>query len=103
MAPFCHGNNPDHCCHLGEYGVCEYLEEYTVPGRRWACGLFRELGSWEAVYADARYRGSEAKRFMDRVFPGFGCGDWPQNIPGRLEEGGYGLCCWREVSDGNVG
>jgi hypothetical protein len=35
--------------------VCQFLEENTIPGRRWACGLLRELGSWEAVHADVRY------------------------------------------------
>jgi hypothetical protein len=44
----------DHCCWLrGE--PCRFLEEDTVPGRRWACGLLRELNSWGAVSADSRW------------------------------------------------
>jgi hypothetical protein len=51
----CHGNGDTHCCYVaGE--VCEFLEEATVPGRRWACGLRRELGDWQRVHADPRYQ-----------------------------------------------
>jgi hypothetical protein len=49
----CHGNQPDHCCYVdGER--CRYLVENT-NGRRWACGLFVALGSWDAVHADNGY------------------------------------------------
>lgn len=33
-----------------------FLGENVVPGRRWACTLFVELGSWDAVHADERYK-----------------------------------------------
>jgi hypothetical protein len=100
----CHGNGEDHCCYLGKYGVCQYVEENTVPGRRWTCGLYRELGSWEAVYADRRYQTSDAGRFMAERFPGYGCGDWPQNIPDVMQST-KGKCCYHEaeVTLGNVG
>jgi hypothetical protein len=73
MATICTGNGDEHCCWIN--GVCEFLEENTVPGRRWACGLRRELGSWQAVHADSRY--------LTNVHPVLArigdpdCGDWP--------------------------
>jgi hypothetical protein len=52
--PLCHGNTAEHCCSF--WGViCPYVEENTVPGRRWACGLLRELGTWAQVERDPRY------------------------------------------------
>ena len=53
-----------------------FLEENTVEGRRWACGLMRRYGSWEAVYASEEYQ-RHTKGFWDRFRPGSGCGDWP--------------------------
>lgn len=50
----CHGNGADHCCYWnGE--PCPYLEQDTIPGRRWVCGLMRELGDWDLVHEDPRY------------------------------------------------
>jgi hypothetical protein len=70
----CSGNSSDHCCYVS--GVaCRFLEENTVPGRRWACGLRRELGSWEAVHTDARYL-RHVQPMWDRL--GGSCGDWPR-------------------------
>jgi hypothetical protein len=55
VVPECHGNAEEHCCYVaGE--VCPYLEENTVSGRRWACGLLRRLGSWDAVNRSDEYR-----------------------------------------------
>ena len=47
-------NEGDHCCWI-EGVACPFLEEETVQGRHWACGLLRELGSWEKVHTDPRY------------------------------------------------
>lgn len=69
----CAGLSADHCCHIAGR-VCSFLEERTVPGRRWACGLRRELGSWENVHEDSRYVAA-VKPTMDRL--GVQCGDWP--------------------------
>ena len=52
----CHGNADEHCCFVGEHGLCDYLEENTVPGRRWACGLLRKYGTWDAVNHSPEYR-----------------------------------------------
>jgi len=88
----CHGNGNDHCCYLGSVGVCRYLEEGTVDGRRWACGLFRRAGSWDAVYESVAYR-DNVRPVLDRLrLPD--CGDWPQNDPATMEQG-IGLCCWQ--------
>jgi hypothetical protein len=84
VASPCHGN-AEHCCFVdGE--VCRYLEENTVPGRRWACGLLRRLGSWDAVHADAGYLAC-VQPVWDRV--GIeSCGAWGE---------GTGQCCYAAV------
>lgn len=85
MASACHGNGDDHCCYV-EGKVCPFLEENTVEGRRWVCGLLRELGSWEAVHADPRYK--PIQEVWDRV--GIeSCGAWG---PGTNQ------CCFAEGS-----
>lgn len=79
----CHGNQIDHCCYVaGER--CPHLVE-NVNGRRWACGLMVELGSWDLVHADPRYAPIQAE--WDKV--GIeSCGAWG---PGTNQ------CCYREV------
>lgn len=73
----CEGNGADHCCYLpGEEGPCAHLEENTVAGRRWACGLYRQLGSWELVHADPRY--AHVKVALNAYRPNLLCGDWPE-------------------------
>lgn len=55
--PFsCTGEGVDgtHCCFLAGTR-CEFLVEHQ-GGRRFACGLRLELGSWAAVNTDPRYR-----------------------------------------------
>lgn len=50
----CHGNASEHCCYQAGV-VCPYLEEGTVAGRRWVCGLLRRYGSWEAMNTSPEY------------------------------------------------
>lgn len=76
----CHGNADDHCCWL-QGAVCPHLEEHTVPGRRWACGLLRRLGDWESVIASDAYRQDVAPALEPL---GYTCRDWPQNYPGMV-------------------
>jgi len=45
----------DHCCYL-KGKVCDYLEIGTVPGRKFACGLLRENGTWEKMVLAPRYK-----------------------------------------------
>lgn len=99
----CHGNGEGHCCHLGAHGVCQYLEESTVSGRRWACGLFRELDSWPAVHSDERYL-SNIKPKLRAAGIREDCGNWPDDER-RATEPGKWLCCYgteQEVTVGNA-
>jgi hypothetical protein len=69
---------------LGD-GVCWFLELDTVPGRHWVCGLRRELGDWQAVYADPRYEPvAQVLTAAGSVF----CGEWA--VPGQ--------CCYADVT-----
>lgn len=54
MSKACHGNQEVPCCFVAG-ARCPFLEENTVPGRRWVCGLRRELGNWDKVHNDPRY------------------------------------------------
>lgn len=67
----CFGNGDDHCCYVAGK-ACPFLEENTVPGRRWACGLRRELGDWDLVISDVRYKLNVAPHFG-----AMNCRDWP--------------------------
>lgn len=78
--PLCTGNTTDHCCYLNGT-PCFYIEENTVEGRRWACGLFRELGNWDAVHADERYVTKIQPVWEITPLAGYKCGEWPN--PGR--------------------
>lgn len=83
----CHGNGADHCCYFrGE--VCPFLEENTVPGRRWSCGLFREFGDWGMVHEDPRYELEVQPLVNACEFDyDFLCGDWPDGYEIRQ-------CCY---------
>lgn len=81
----CTGNHDDHCCYIGVYGIegtslCPFLEENTVEGRRWACGLMRQYGSWDMVLDSFKYN-KYVKPFYDEKFPGESCATWPP--PGK--------------------
>lgn len=75
--PDCTGNNSDHCCYVN--GVdCPNLIIDVVPGRKYACGLRHELGSWEAVYSDPRYTPIQAVwDTPGSNLAGYKCGEWP--------------------------
>jgi hypothetical protein len=91
----CHGNGEDHCCYAG--GVCPALEFDTVPGRHHVCGLRRRLGSWDAVHASPEYQALPVAKRLAEQHPGYGCGDWPQLIPGVIGSS-VGLCCFDEAA-----
>lgn len=79
----CHGNCESHCC-IFRGVVCPFVEENTIPGRRWTCGLFRELGTWEKVLKDKRYKKQVQPLF--NTVPGFidkryTCANYPQDLP----------------------
>ncbi len=79
-----------HCCYIGGK-VCQFL---TFDGDLPRCGLLLELGSWERVHTDKRYLAAPVAQFYVDRYPGFGCGDWPQNIPEALADPDSS-CCWR--------
>ena len=70
----CSGNTDIHCCEVNGK-PCRFLEENTVKGRRWVCGLRRELGSWEAVHRSPDYLTYVKPRWIERGVSD--CGDWP--------------------------
>lgn len=74
--PICSGNNEDHCCYVND-GVCKYLLENVVEGRRWACGLRNELGSWDAVHQDPRYVQEVKIHWLKTSLKDYDCGQWP--------------------------
>jgi hypothetical protein len=70
----CEGKSEDHCCYVsGE--ACKYLLKNAVEGRRWACGLYHELGSWKKVHVDPRYLKNVKPRW--KTLGIVDCGDWP--------------------------
>ena len=75
------------CCWTPE-GRCEFL----TPGL--LCSLRVELGSWGRVHADSRWTDSPIGRYFADRFPGFGCGDYPQNIPEVMSSADAGKCCY---------
>ena len=80
----CHGNREDHCCYVAGQR-CPYLVE-NVNGRRWACGLMVELGSWDLVHADPRYAPIQAEWDLVGIES---CGAWGS---------GSNQCCYKGVS-----
>lgn len=84
----CHGNAETHCCWLG--GVtCVYLEEHTVEGRHWACGLRRKYGNWDDVLKSEEYLRDIDPHFSKK---GINCKDWPDFPEGtRCFDCGFGM------------
>lgn len=86
--PRCDGNSEDHCCYLGKHGVCNFLEENTVPGRRWACGIYRHYGSWSKVHNSNIYL-EFIRPKLNEMDIEQNCGDWP---PSGTACGTCGVC-----------
>lgn len=82
----CHGNANDHCCYL-QGAVCKYLEEGTVEGRRWVCGLRRRLGDWDAVLASDEYKADVEPKLR----PGINCRDWPDSPATKCFDCGFNV------------
>lgn len=91
MTSSCTGRGPDgsHCCYVnGE--VCPAL---ILVEDRPRCSLLMDLGSWEAVHTDPRYQALPVAAWFEKTHPGYGCGDWPQNIPEVMARP-RGRCCY---------
>ncbi len=70
----CLGRNmDDHCCYISGK-VCQFLEENTEKGFRWSCQLRRELGNWDDVLNDERYKNGPGAHFAKQ---GINCRDFP--------------------------
>ena len=84
----CKGNSKSHCCWFaGE--PCAYLEEGTVEGRRWACGLRRKYGDWDKAVASKEYQTNIEPHFGPQ---GVNCRDWPDLEKGQsCNECGWGF------------
>lgn len=89
----CHGNGKDHCCHLGKYGTCEFLEQDVVSGRKWSCRLRRLLGSWNRVHSNSVYL-EQVKPKLEDIGITVNCGDWPQETKSFKKEIRDGHCCY---------
>lgn len=72
----CFGNKDSHCCSINGKD-CKYLEENTMPDRRWACGLMRKLQDWDAVLISKEYITDVKGKF---AHPETNCRDWPDGI-----------------------
>jgi hypothetical protein len=85
MTP-CSGNAYDHCCYFGGK-VCTFLEENTLPDRKWVCGLMREHQDWDKVLADPMYQQVVIPLLEQYVWPHsevkYTCKTWPTG----------GCCC----------
>jgi len=68
----CDGNSAEHCCWV-DGARCPHLRE-NMHGRRWACALRAQLGSWALVHNDARYQPIHAHWQTLGISD---CGDWP--------------------------
>ena len=69
----CHATPESHCCWLAGK-VCEFFDPDPPAGAAGHCSLRTELGAWEAVYADPRYR--PVRRLLAEVNV-TGCAEWP--------------------------
>ena len=82
--PSCRGTVDNHCCWLK--GVeCPYLIRQR-DGVRVSCMLRAELGDWEKVHNDPRYKLLISPHVHEVT--GADCGDWPD-----LEKGHFCRIC----------
>lgn len=73
----CLGNREDHCCWVKGVPCAELREnDPRAPERRWACGIYLDLGDWDAVIASDRY--TAATNHWDGT--GMNCKDWPNGV-----------------------
>lgn len=72
----CLGNGNDHCCWVNGKECRLLIRNHTDENghfRKWACSLRAELGNWDAVIADPRYKEATKDAWTD----GLNCRDWP--------------------------
>ena len=85
----CSGNGNDHCCYIKgkpcRFLITNYTDE-TGHFRKWACGLRAELGDWDTVLVDPRYKKLIAEKSWH---PDVNCRDWPDGPVGTR---GFYVC-----------
>jgi hypothetical protein len=79
----CCGNGDKHCCWVNG-SPCKHLQENTVPGRRWACGLRVKYGNWDDVIASSEYHKDIVPVWGNPYDPNnLNCKDWPNGTQGK--------------------
>jgi len=72
----CLGNGNDHCCWIKGKECKFIIRNYTDENghfRKWACSLRAELGDWDKVLADPRWKAEVEGSWVS----GLNCRDWP--------------------------
>lgn len=85
------GANGTHCCIIRNQ-VCEFLVfEDTLP----RCSLHDQ---WGDLHDNTEWADAPVGRWFAEKYPGFDCGDWPQDIPKvkaqAVTAGPFFECCW---------
>lgn len=93
------GDNGGHCCWIGGE-VCEFLSiDSEIP----RCSLYDE---WGTLSKNPEWRDAPVGRWFAETYPGYDCGDWPQNIPEVMaaapDAGPFYVCCWGRGNNGDV-
>lgn len=108
-SPACDGQGNcygDHCCYVNG-SPCPYLlvDDPAYPGRKYACGLLKELGNWTRVHRDPRYKNDVQPHWQATGTAD--CGDWPgdpQAIRAAIIAGTmspeFGCCMTRDLFTG---
>ncbi len=96
MTPIlCNGRGGDggHCCWI-DGKVCEFL--FTDRGGTPRCSIFDQFSG--DSHPSQEWLDAPVGQWFAETYPGYHCGDWPQNIPEVMAKadvtGPFGLCCW---------
>lgn len=85
------GANGTHCCYIAGR-VCEFLD---TSGDMPRCSLYDQ---WGNLKDNPEWVDAPVGRWFAANYPGYDCGDWPQNIPEVMETapsaGPFYACCW---------
>lgn len=77
------GGGGDHCCYING-AVCQFL---VIEGDLPRCSLFEQ---WGRLTGNPDWVAAPVGQFFVARYPGFDCGDWPQDIPVEIA----GRCCY---------
>jgi hypothetical protein len=87
------GAGTGHCCWI----TGQQCSALVVVDGQARCSLYLKYGDWPTVYESSEWQSLPAGSYYEDRWPGqgYGCGDWPQNIP-EVMAAGIGLCCWQD-------